>query len=275
MRPAVVALAVGAVLALLGALGFAGLLASATVGVVRIAGDLGGAEREQVEAAVGRELARRPTDPVRAVASAVGSLAWVRAARVRRHWPDALAVEVARETLTARWGGGWLTASGGFVANAGHFVADAGQPKRLPQLPIFETIHTDAAAGREAMRVFETVNAAASAGGLVVARLEEDAASGWTAVFAGGDFAPGGDFAVGGEGLRLVLGREDLGARTRRFVHVYRQALRYAEPIAFADVRYDRGVAVRRRGPTGAATSPVMLAAATTAGPAADPGGRD
>ena len=247
MRPVAVALAAGVALTLAGALCFAGLVATAPVGVVRIAGDLDAAERRQVEAAVGPELAKRPPGHAGAVASAVGALGWVREARARRQWPDALVVQVARETLAARWGGGWLTTSGGFV------VDHRGHAPPLPNVPTFATVHAD---GREAMRVFEVVNAAASTGGLAVARLEEDSANGWTAVLDGG--------------LRLVVGREDLAARTLRFVHVYRQALRYAEPIALADARYDSGVAVRWRQPPG---SPNLLAAVAPGAQAGASGG--
>lgn len=247
MRPVAVALAAGVALALAGALCFARLVATTTVGVVRIAGDLDAAERRQVEAAVGRELAKRPPGHAGAVASAVGALGWVREARARRQWPDALLVQVARETLAARWGSGWLTASGGFV------VDHRGHAPPPSNVPTFATVHAD---GPEAMRVFEVVNAAASTGGLAVARLEEDSANGWTAVLDGGQ--------------RLVVGREYLAARTLRFVHVYRQALRYAEPIALADARYDSGVAVRWRQPPGA---PNLLAAAAPGAQAGASGG--
>ena len=259
------ALAAGAALALAAALCFARLVATTTVGVVRVAGDLDAAQRQQVEATVGRELAKRPPGDAGAVASAVGALGWVREARVRRQWPDALLVQVARETLTARWRGGWLTASGGFVADSRGFVADsrgfvADSRRHLPppNVPTFATVQAD---GPEAMRVFEVVNAAASTGGLAVAGLEEDA-NGWTAVLDGG--------------LRLVVGREDLAARTLRFVHVYRQALRYAGPIALADARYDRGVAVRWRPATGTPSrSANLLAAAAPGAPAGAHGRRD
>lgn len=244
MRPVALALTAGVALALIGALWFAKALATVPVGVVRVAGDLGAAEREQVEAAIDRELAKR-SPAARAVAGAVGALGWVREVRVCRQWPDALVIEVAPETLAARWGsGGWLTASGRFVADhRGH----ASAPR---DLPTFDAVHAD---GREAMRVFETVNAAASAGGLTVAGIEEDQAGGWTAVFDGG--------------MRVVLGREDLGVRTRRFVHVYRRALRYAETIALADARYGSGVAVLAR----ESAPPANLLAATGIGRAADP----
>lgn len=258
--PIAVGMAVGVALTLLGALCFAWLLGTKPVGVVRVAGDLDVAEREQVEAAVGRELARPRPAGAEAVASAVGALAWVRAAQVRRQWPDTLVVEVARETLAAHWDGGWLTTSGSFVADRRRHAM-----RSLPNLPTFDTVHAD---GREAMRVFGIVNAAASVGGLAVAGLEEDVAEGWTVVLAGG-----GGFE---DRLRLLVGREDLAARTLRFVHVYRQALRYAEPIALADARYDSGVAVRWRQPREPARPPANLFAVAGGSPrAAAAKGRD
>lgn len=232
-RAATVCLALIAALApVLGGICLASVLA-APVGVVRIVGDLSAAERAEVEAAVGRALGARPWSVVARVARAVDGIAWVRDVRVRRRWPDALRVAVQRETIAAQWGDGqWLTASGHVVATPGGEApgVEWQPPANLPRLA------AAFADGPEAMRVFGLVNEAAAAGGLAVARLEEDAAGQWVATLRGD------------RPLTVVLGSEQLGARMQRFAGVYRRALRYAGDIAQADARYDRGVAVRMAG---------------------------
>ena len=108
--------AIGTILA---AAYFANALAAIEVSDVRVEGQLSVAEGNQVRHAVADELAkpglRTPTD----VAAAVKALGWIREVRVRRHWPDALHVAVARETLAARWGeDAWLTTAGNVVPAA-------------------------------------------------------------------------------------------------------------------------------------------------------------
>lgn len=245
-RAAVFGLAAfGAALAALGAFGLAHVLA-APVDVVRVAGGLSAAERAEVEAAVGSALAASPWGVAARVAGAVDGIAWVREVRVRRQWPGALHIAVQRETIAARWGeGGWLTASGHLVASPGAPEAAWQPPQHLPRL---DAAFAD---GREAMRVFGVVNEAAAAGGLAIARLQEDAAGEWIATLRGD------------RPLTVVLGSEQLAARMQRFAGVYRRALRYAGDIDQADARYDRGVAVRWASAEHAPAPSDLLAMAT------------
>ena len=243
-------LAASALVALLGAVWLVDFLATRPIVVVRIAGDLSSAERQQVETIVGRELAGQPRRGVAAVAEAINAIGWVRTVRVRRQWPDVLRIAVQRETPAARWGNAaWLTASGTVVEDPGR---DWQPPARLPAFAVAQ------ADGRQAMRVFEIVNAAAADGGLTVASLSQSPLGDWTATFAGDHDTS----------FTLMLGRQDLEARMQRFLHVYRQALRYADPIDHVDARYNGALAVRPRTEAEALPRPPsnLLAAAVPSG---------
>lgn len=243
-------LAGAALVALLGGVWVVDALATRPIAVVRIAGDLSSAERQQVETVVGRELAGQPRRGVAAVAESIDAIGWVRTVRVRRQWPDVLRIAVQRETPAARWGNAaWLTASGTVVEDPGR---NWQPPARLPAFAVAQ------ADGRQAMRVFDIVNAAAADGGLTVAGLDQSPLGDWTATFAGDH----------DDGFTLMLGRHDLEARMQRFLHVYRQALRYADPIEHVDARYNGAVAVRPRTETEPLPRPPsnLLAAAVPSG---------
>ena len=216
--------AIGTILA---AAYFANALAAIEVSDVRVEGQLSVAEGNQVRHAVADELAkpglRTPTD----VAAAVKALGWIREVRVRRHWPDALHVAVARETLAARWGeDAWLTTAGNVVP-----AADA-NARRAASLPMFRTARADAP---HAMRVFNLLNESAAKTGLRIVRLDENVGGEWTVLF--------------DNQLQVALGAADLSERFGRFVAVYRTVLRTVEkPFGNVDARYDTGVAVRWQG---------------------------
>lgn len=217
--------------------------------VVRIEGDLTEVERQQVRGAMDAVLAASDWVPASRLVDAVQALGWIREVRVRRQWPDALHVAVRRHTVAARWGGdGWLTAGGEVVSTPQGLDAIHAGP-----LPVFDTVHADAP---QAMRVFGLLNASAETAGLTVEGLFEDASGHWTAVVA--------------NGVPLLLGARDLGARFARFAAVYRaELITDGRQIQRVDARYDSGIAVRWRGldnqPTSGNTR--QLAAATLSPP--------
>ena len=213
---------------LVAALRFVNALATVQLSTVRVAGELTGAESDQVRRAVSDELTKPGWRTAADVASAVQGLGWVREVRVRRQWPDVLLVTVAHETVVAHWGDdAWLTTGGNVVPAP----ADPHDP-RLLGLPAFQTGASD---GPRAMRVFDMLNAPARAAGLRIVRLDESPAGDWSTTFA--------------DGLQVVLGATDLrGLRERfdRFVTVYDAALRDGRGrVEYVDARYHTGVAVR------------------------------
>ena len=223
---------------LVAALRFVNALATVRLSTVRVAGELSGAESDQVRRAVSDELTKPGWRTAADVASAVQGLGWVREVRVRRQWPDVLLVTVAHETVAAHWGDdAWLTTGGNVVPAP----ADPNDP-RLLGLPAFQTGASD---GPRAMRVFDMLNAPAQAAGLRIVRLDESPAGDWSTTFA--------------DGLQVVLGATDLrGLRERfdRFVTVYDAALRDGRGrVEYVDARYHTGVAVRWASSTALATA--------------------
>lgn len=230
IRATVIALATLA--ALVGALRFASSLIDLDVDVVRVSGPLSDAESAQVSEVVTTALAEPGLRTAAGVARAVQALDWVREVRVRREWPEVLRIEVARETLAARWGeDAWLTTSGNIVSAPAVAVPTAADQARLAALPV---LRANGADGARAMRIFASLSDVGRSAGLRLVGLDEDAGGEWRASFDGG--------------AQVLLGTVDLSARLERFATVYRAALRDAKrAFDHADARYDTGVAVRWR----------------------------
>ena len=227
------AIALGAFVALAGALRFAGWLMQPDIEVVRVSGTLNDAESAEVRDAVSTALAVPGLRAAGGVAEAVQALDWVREVRVRRQWPDGLHVTVARETLAARWGdAAWLATNGNVVAAP----SDAHDP-RLATLPMLRASNSD---GERAMGVFAALSEASRNTGLRLVGLDEDAGGEWKASFE--------SKAEAGQAnkVEVLLGATDLRERLARFATVYGQALAVEQrPFLYADARYDAGVAVR------------------------------
>ncbi len=225
------AIALGAFVALAGALRFAGWLMQPDIEVVRVSGTLNDAESAEVRDAVSTALAAPGLRAAGGVAQAVQALDWVREVRVRRQWPDGLHVAVARETLAARWGdAAWLATNGNVVAAP----SDAHDP-RLATLPVLRASNSD---GERAMGVFAALSEASRNTGLRLVGLDEDAGGEWKASFE--------SKAGQANKVEVLLGATDLRERLARFATVYGQALAAEQrPFLYADARYDAGVAVR------------------------------
>lgn len=148
-------------------------------------------------------------------------LPWIRAASVRRVWPDTLHVTLIEEQAVARWGEGGLVNSEGEVfhpprAEGEELPLLAGPENSAPQVVAFH---------REAQRRLEPL-------GLHIATLTMDARRSWEMTLA--------------NGIRLTLGSKDTERQLARFVEFYPRVLaaRAAE-IERVDLRYSNGFAVR------------------------------
>ena len=211
--------------AVVGGLRYADGLATVGVNRVEVEADLTEAELVDVRRAVARELARPGARGAAHMVAAVEQLGWVHQVRVRRRWPETLHVAVVRETLAASWGGA------GFLTTGGNVVPPPpDSARRVPSdLPVFKASVSN---GVQAMAVYNLLNSSAQAAGLRIGQLEEDRAGNWTVVFA--------------NGIEVVLGATALRERFRRFIAVYRGALRNAVGrIDRVDARYHAGVSVR------------------------------
>lgn len=148
-------------------------------------------------------------------------LPWVRAASVRRVWPDTLQVTLIEEQAVARWGEGGLVNGEGEVFHppreeGGELPLLTGPERSAAQVVAFH---------REAERLLEPL-------GLRIATLAMDARRSWEMTL--------------GNGIRLTLGSKDAERQITRFAEFYPRVLaaRAAE-IDRIDLRYSNGFAVR------------------------------
>ncbi len=163
------------------------------------------------------------TVDVRAVRETAESMAWVRAAQVRRVWPDRLAVTIEEQVPVARWGRTeLLNAAGERFPVAGRPVP--GDLPRLAGPPGTET---------RVLAVWRDWSTRLAAVGLQPGRLALDARHAWHLVLV--------------DGMRLEPGRKEAEARLARFLAAWPEVAKAAggRRARYADLRYSNGFAVR------------------------------
>lgn len=191
------------------------------VHTVRVEGALSAAEQEAIRQVLSENLDRGLLSlDLDVLAARVRGLSWPRTVRVRRLWPDGLAIHVDKESVVAAWG------EGGYLNSAGKVVRLADGVGDVPALA------AELSPPRRAMEVYQLLESKVKRCGLSIARLEENELGEWLVTFDGG--------------LTVALGNEALAARLDRFLLTYRQALEpRRQEVAHVDARYDNGVAVR------------------------------
>lgn len=191
--------------------------------------------RDEVAAVVAPLAARGffETD-VGGIRAALLELPWVRAASVRRVWPDALHVTLIEERAVARWDeGGLVNAEGRVFHPATDETPDGlpllkGPPRSAPQL----------------VSSYQILQRELAPLGLAIVDLRMDARRAWELTLA--------------NGIRLTLGRQDAEQQVRRFASLYPGAMAArAADIEQVDLRYSNGFAVRWRTPEGSAQAAV------------------
>ena len=188
---------------------------------LRVDGSLQRVDRAQLRAAV-LPLARRGFFAVdlAAIQGAVGKLAWVEHAEVRKQWPDVLAVRIREYRPFAHWGQERVLSERGHLFPAGALRLPAGMPMldgpdaRVP----------------EVVKLYNQArDQLASVGGVRGVAL--DRRGSWTITLK--------------DGTDLVLGRNDSEQRLARFAALLPQL--QADPrrkLARADLRYTNGFAL-------------------------------
>ncbi|MEQ8482945.1 MAG: FtsQ-type POTRA domain-containing protein [Pseudomonadales bacterium] len=188
---------------------------------VRVLGMMSEAERQAIQEVVMSNLSGGilSLDADELVAD-IQSLSWPREVRVRRIWPDALTIDVQRESVVALWG------DGGYLTSDGKVVHLADGPEGVPYLA------ASLSTPRQAMELYQLLTLRVAEADLAIVRLEENQLGEWLLTF--------------DSGMTLALGNEALTERLSRFLLAYRRALATrAATIAHVDTRYDNGLAVR------------------------------
>lgn len=189
---------------------------------LRVQGTLERVDRAQLQAAV-LPHARRGFFAVDlgAVQDAVDALPWVERAEVRKHWPDVLEVRIVEHRPFARWGTARLLSEHGRLFPIGRLQVPAGLPLldgpegRVPEVVALYNQAREQLAG---------------AGGVLGVAI--DPRGSWSITLA--------------DGTRVILGRDDPGARLARFAPLLPQlaAQNPQRRLVRADLRYTNGFAL-------------------------------
>lgn len=187
---------------------------------VRVSGTAGHVTRDQIEAAVRRELRGNFFTIDLAVARrSFERLPWVRQAEVRRHWPDRLDIAIEEHVALARWGDTALVNTHGEVFRAASDVS----------LPVFSGPEGSA---KEIAIQYAYFHRSLAAIGQVPRQVIVTPRRAWRIRLE--------------NGLTLEVGRDQVEERLARFVGAYDQTIgRLARRIDHVDLRYPNGFAVR------------------------------
>ncbi|MCU1717616.1 cell division protein FtsQ/DivIB [Pseudomonas sp. 5P_3.1_Bac2] len=152
---------------------------------------------------------------------------WIANAQVRRVWPDQLVVRLEEQLPIARWGDEAL------LNNQGGAFA----PQELANYQHLPQLYGPKRAQQRVMQQYQVLSQMLRPMGFSIARLELRERGSW--------------FLSTGQGIELLLGRDHLVEKMRRFTAIYDKALKEQQAnIARIDLRYSNGLAVAWREPT-------------------------
>ncbi|MCQ4346030.1 cell division protein FtsQ/DivIB [Pseudomonas stutzeri] len=159
-----------------------------------------------------------------AMRSALEALPWIAEAEVRRVWPDQVLIRLEEQLPVARWGDEALLNNQGIAFAPG----DLSGYEHLPKLSGPQR------AQQQIMRQYQLLSQLLRPLDFTVTRLELRERGSW--------------YLTTGQGIELLLGRDHVVEKMRRFVSVYEKALKeHNTNIARVDLRYPNGLAVAWR----------------------------
>ncbi|MBA1261286.1 cell division protein FtsQ/DivIB [Stutzerimonas sp. NM35] len=146
---------------------------------------------------------------------------WIAHVEVRRVWPDQVTVRLEEHLPIARWGEEALLNNSGQAFTP----SDLARYEHLPHL------HGPKRAQQRVMQQYQMLSQMLRPLGFSIERLELRARGSW--------------FVTTGQGIELLLGRDQIIEKMRRFTAIYQQTLaQESEKIARIDLRYANGLAV-------------------------------
>lgn len=156
-----------------------------------------------------------------AMRGALEEMPWIAEAEVRRVWPDQVLIRLEEQLPVARWGDEALLNNQGQAFAPGELAGYEHLPKLWgPQR-----------AQQQIMRQYQLLSQLLRPLGFTVARLELRERGSW--------------YLTTGQGIELLLGRDHVVEKMRRFISVYEKTLKeHNTNIARVDLRYPNGLAV-------------------------------
>jgi cell division protein FtsQ len=147
---------------------------------------------------------------------------WIERVTVSRQWPGGLIINVMEETPIARWG------KDSFLNSSGEMLT-IGDNSGLAHLPL---LNGGKDTERSLMKAYREIAQLLQPSNLKIASLRRDQRGAWWLEL--------------NNGLDLVIGRDQVMDKMRRFLTVWKSTLKgRVEEIAQVDVRYDNGIAVK------------------------------
>jgi cell division protein FtsQ len=160
---------------------------------------------------------------------------WIAHAEVRRVWPDQVVIRLEEQLPIARWGEAQL------LNNQGQAFA----PRELANYEHLPQLFGPQRAQQQVMQQYQVLSQMLRPLGFSIARLELRERGSWFLTTGAGSAGPGID---------LLLGRDHLVEKLRRFIAIYDKTLKdQITNIARIDLRYANGLAVGWRDPSAAA----------------------
>ena len=158
------------------------------------------------------------------ITSLLESHPWIERATVRRKWPGGLEIKVIEENPIARWG------EKSFLNDRGE-ILQIENNNSLSDLPLLQgNKHSE----KLLIKTYRETTLLLQSENLQISELKQDDAGVWRLMLS--------------NGLELVIGRDQIIAKIRRFLVIWKATLSSRSgDVASVDVRYDNGVAVRWR----------------------------
>lgn len=154
---------------------------------------------------------------------------WIAHAEVRRVWPDQVVIRLEEQLPVARWGDSAL------LNNQGEAFA----PRELANYEHLPQLVGPQRAQQQVMQQYQVLSQMLRPMGFSIVRLELRERGSWFLTTGAGSAGPG---------IELLLGRDHLVEKMRRFIAIYDKTLKdQITNIASIDLRYANGLAVAWR----------------------------
>ena len=199
---------------------------------ISVQGDLSYISQQAVQQRIGPYLAASFfTIDLAGMRSELEQMPWIAHAEVRRVWPDQVTIRLEEQLPVARWGDEAL------LNNQGH----AFTPRELANYEHLPQLFGPQRAQQQVMQQYQALSQMLRPLGFSIARLELRERGSWFLTTGAGSSGPG---------IELLLGRDRLVEKMRRFIAIYEKTLKeQITNIASVDLRYANGLAVGWREP--------------------------
>ncbi|MBD1553280.1 cell division protein FtsQ/DivIB [Pseudomonas typographi] len=200
---------------------------------INVQGDLSYISQEAVQQRVAPYMnSRFFSIDLNGLSADLQTMPWIAHAEVRRVWPDQVVIRLEEQLPVARWGDDQL------LNNQGEAFA----PRELANYEHLPQLFGPQRAQQQVMQQYQVLSQMLRPLGFSIARLELRERGSWFLTTGAGSAGPG---------IELLLGRDHLVEKLRRFIAIYDRTLKeQITNIARIDLRYANGLAVGWRDPS-------------------------